>query len=147
MLSPGLVRNFAHTYSLFSYRHMQDLYVGIGLVPSWQLLSTTAVHISLLPTIRPLFAHRMWLRLLDESVSTPLDPEASAARSALEFDALAPLVKFAIYSSKDDSVAYYIGSKLSFKGNASPMGRSTRTFIVFDVLNHTACVSEGHLAN
>jgi hypothetical protein len=56
------------------------------------------------------------------------------ARSALGLDELAPLVKFAVYSSKDDSVAYYIGSKPSFKGNASPTGRSTRTFIVYGVL-------------
>jgi hypothetical protein len=72
-------------------------------------------------------------RGVDDSVSTPSDLEAAAAKAVLGTGS-EHLVKFAVNNSQDNSVAYYIGSEPSFKANASLTGRSTRTFIVYDVL-------------
>jgi hypothetical protein len=72
-------------------------------------------------------------RGVDMSVSTPTNLEAKEARERLNLDAKGRLLKFAVYSSEDDSVAYYIGNKPCFNGNASPTGRATRTFTVYDV--------------
>jgi hypothetical protein len=44
-------------------------------------------------------------RSVDDSVSTPSDLEADAARAVLGPDVSGPLVKFAVNSSQDDSVA------------------------------------------
>jgi hypothetical protein len=73
-------------------------------------------------------------RGVDISVSEPLADEATLARQHLKLDSWVPLVKFAVYHEDDEGISYYIGSKPTFKGNASPTGRATRTFIVFDLL-------------
>ena len=71
-------------------------------------------------------------RGVDISVSKPRDAAAADARIYLKLKPDAPLVEFAVYSSKDGSVARYIGGTPMHKANASPTGRSTRTFLVFD---------------
>ena len=71
-------------------------------------------------------------RGMDLSISKPSEAEGKLARQYLKCSLQASLLKFAVYNDKDDKIFYYIGSKPSFKGNASPTGRATRTFIVFD---------------
>ena len=73
-------------------------------------------------------------RGLDTSVSIPTESEASAAIKELGLKEGASLLKFAVPSGQDGSIAYYIGSKSSFNGNGAPTG-ATRTFVVYDVQN------------
>jgi hypothetical protein len=72
-------------------------------------------------------------RGIDLSVSKPSEAEATLARQYLKCSLQASLVKLAVLNDNDGDMSYYIGSKPSFKGNASPTGRATRTFIVFDL--------------
>jgi len=71
-------------------------------------------------------------RGMELSISKPSDTEVTLARQYLRCSLQALLLKFAVYNDMDGKTSYYIGSKPSFKGNASPTGRATRTFIVFD---------------
>ena len=69
----------------------------------------------------------------DPTVSAPSDAETQLARTYLAIQSHQRLVKFTVYHGDNCSATYYIGSKPVIKRNASPTGRSTRTFVVLDM--------------
>jgi hypothetical protein len=72
-------------------------------------------------------------RGVDESVSEPSSDEIELARRHLRLSIQDRLVKFAVHSDVDNTISYYVGSRPTFKGNSSPTGRATRTFIVLEL--------------
>jgi hypothetical protein len=74
-------------------------------------------------------------RGMDLSVSVPSETEAELARQSLKCAVEQSLAKFAVHHDEDGKISYYIGGRPTFKANASPTGRATRTFLVYDLEN------------
>jgi hypothetical protein len=72
-------------------------------------------------------------RGVDISVSMPSQTEDKLARQHLKCGLKDSLIKFAVHSDEDGETYHFIGSKPTFKGTASPTGRATRTFVVYDL--------------
>jgi hypothetical protein len=73
------------------------------------------------------------IRGIDSTVNQylPQDEVALTARQHLGLKPEEAIFQFQV-PVKDSETRYYIGSKPTFKSNASPTGRATRTFIVYD---------------
>jgi hypothetical protein len=74
-------------------------------------------------------------RGMDLSVSNPSQAETELARQSLKCGVEHLLVKFAVHNDNNGEISYYIGGKPTFKANASPTGRATCTFLVYDLEN------------